>query len=162
MSFDESATTLPARRGALVPPQVADRLNGLLAGGESLSLVAQIVRFSIVGVSNTVLSWVLFALAIDVGIWYPAASAGAFAAGAINGYTLNRLWTFRAGKFHAGGFARYVVVQLIGLGINEAVLISLVEGAHLGRLLAQIVALVCVSAVTFLLNRQWAFAHAAR
>lgn len=159
MGLEDSATAVAPRRAPRSAAPIRARPAALPADRGTPSLPAQMVRFAIVGVSNTVLSWVLFALAVHVGIWYPAASAGAFAAGAVNGYTLNRLWTFRAGKFRADRFARYVVVQLLGLGINELVLILLVEDGHVGRLLAQIVALFCVSVSTFFLNRQWAFAQ---
>ncbi len=122
------------------------------------SLIGQIVRFGMVGVLNTLISLVLFKLAVDVGIWYPAASGGAFIIGAVNSYTLNRLWTFRAGASSKSRFARYVIVQLLGLGANLLVLTVLVEGAGLTRLASQALALVCASTLMFVLNRQWAFA----
>ena len=130
----------------------------LLENNTRMSLAGQMVRFGIVGVTNTALSWSLFAIATGLGVWYPAASAGAFAVGAINGYTLNRVWTFRAGAFRVSRLFRYVVVQAIGLGANVLLLVALVEGAGLHRLIAQLVSLGFVSLLTFGLNRRWAFA----
>jgi putative flippase GtrA len=92
------------------------------------------------------------------GVWYPAASGLAFAAGAVNGYTLNRIWTFRAGAFRVGGLARYAVVQAIGLGANVLTVVAFVELAGMNRLVAQVCALGLVSLLTFGLNRSWAFA----
>ena len=122
------------------------------------AVAGQLGRFALVGVTNTALSWGLFALALSLGVWYPLASALAFVAGAINGYTLNRIWTFKAGRFCATGLARYSCVQALGLGVNELVIVVVVELAGVPHLAAQAVALGAVSLLTFSLNRRWAFA----
>lgn len=121
-------------------------------------LLGQLVRFSLVGVLNTLISLALFKLATDLGVWDVAASGGAFIVGAINSYTLNRIWTFRAGSSSASRFVRYVVVQLVGLGTNLLVFTILVKDMSVTRLVGQAIALVCASALMFVLNRQWAFA----
>lgn len=118
----------------------------------------QLVRFAIVGVLNTAISLAVYKLAVDIGVAYPVASVVAFIVGALNSYTLNRVWTFRAGAFTGAGLARYLVVQLVGLGVNELVLVALVEGASVQHLAAQAVALVVASSIMFALNRYWAFA----
>ena len=46
--------------------------------------------------SNTVLSFVAYAILIRIGVFYGAAGGLAFALGAANGYILNRRWTFAA------------------------------------------------------------------
>jgi putative flippase GtrA len=127
---------------------------------ESPSLAQQLVRFAVVGVSNTALSWSLYALGVKLGVWYPVAAAASFAVGAINGYTLNRVWTFRAGEFSAGRLARYVCVQAGALSANVVVLVVLVELAGVPRLPGQFVALAVVSVLNFTATRRFAFAVA--
>lgn len=112
------------------------------------------------GVSNTALSWSLYALGVKLGVPYPAAAAVSFAAGAANGYTLNRVWTFRAGPFSAARLARYVGVQAAALALNVCLLVALVELGGLPRLPAQLVALAVVALVSFSASRRWAFAVA--
>jgi putative flippase GtrA len=119
----------------------------------------QFARFCLVGMSNTVLSFVTFAIAVRAGAPYLIASCGAFALGALNGYTLNRAWTFRAGAFTFPGLARYVVVQAIGLGVNAGLLALLVEGLRLDSIPAQALVLPMVSVMTFSMNRKWVFAR---
>jgi len=138
----------PARSGTV----------GRAAAGVRHPVAGQLVRFAIVGVLNTAISLAVYKLAVDMGVAYPVASVVAFAVGALNSYTLNRIWTFRAGAFSGSGFARYVVVQLVGLGINELVLVAAVEGLSIDPLVAQALALVIASSAMFVLNRQWAFA----
>src|SRR5271155_4302892 len=64
-------------------------------------LARQFVKFGLVGVSNTLLTLVVYTVLVKVfGVWYLLASAIGFAVGATNGYLLNRSWTFRG---HDGG-----------------------------------------------------------
>jgi putative flippase GtrA len=133
------------------------RRASLLSARISPTLARQLVRFAIVGVSNTALAWSLYALGVKAGVWYPAAAAGSFAAGAVNGYTLNRVWTFQAGDFSASRFARYACVQVGALGANVTLLVLLVELAGVARLPAQLFALASVAALSFAASRRWAF-----
>jgi putative flippase GtrA len=57
----------------------------------------QFVKFGIVGVSNTLLTLIVYTVLLKVfGVWYLAASAIGFIVGATNGFLLNRRWTFRS------------------------------------------------------------------
>jgi putative flippase GtrA len=121
-------------------------------------MLVQFVKFGIVGVSNTLLTLVLYTVLLKVfGVWYLAASAIGFVAGAINGFLLNRRWTFRD---HVGDSltpVRWAVVQTCGLGVDEALLYLFVHDAHLDKLLAQVCATAVVTVSTFFINRAWTF-----
>jgi putative flippase GtrA len=129
-----------------------------LSGRLSAPVVVQFIKFGIVGVSNTLLTLVVYTVLLKVfGVWYLAASAIGFVAGAINGFLLNRRWTFRE---HVGDSltpVRWGVVQTCGLGIDEALLYLLVHDAHLDKLLAQVCATAVVTVTTFFVNRAWTF-----
>jgi putative flippase GtrA len=124
----------------------------------ALVLGGQLTRFAVVGVTNTAITLVTYAALIDAGLHYLQAIVPAFLLGALNGYTLNRAWTFRAGAFAPAGLARYVATQLTGLGLNALLLVAFIEllGAH--RLVAQLLAMPLVSCATFALSRWWVFA----
>jgi len=118
----------------------------------------QFLRFCVVGASNTAITLVSFAVAVSAGVPYIAASCGAFALGALNGYSLNRIWTFRAGGFSSRGLARYGLAQGLSLAVNAGLLALLVEDAGMPKVPAQAIVLPLVSALTFVVNRQWVFA----
>jgi putative flippase GtrA len=124
----------------------------------SAPVLLQFVKFGIVGVSNTLLFFAIYTILLKVfGVWYLAASAIGFTIGAINGFLLNRRWTFRG---HVGDSltpVRWGVVQGCGLGLNEGLLYLFVDGATLDKLLSQAFATVIVTVVTFLANRAWTF-----
>src|ERR1700689_3331639 len=118
----------------------------------------QFGKFGIVGVSNTLLTLVVYTVLLKVfGVWYLAASAIGFVAGAVHGFLLNRRWTFREHVGDALTPVRWGVVQTCGLGIDEALLYLLVHDAHLDKLLAQACAPGVVPGTSFFVNRAWTF-----
>jgi len=121
-------------------------------------VLVQFVKFGIVGVSNTALTFIVYTLLLKAfGVFYLAASAVGFIVGATNGFLLNRRWTFRE---HVGDSltpVRWAVVQGCGLGIDEGLLFLLVDTGHLDKLLAQALATIVVTVTTFFANRAWTF-----
>jgi putative flippase GtrA len=136
-----------------------------VAGAQTPSrteLLVQFVKFGIVGISNTVLAFVVYTVLLKgFGVWYIAASAIGFALGATNGFLLNRRWTFRDHVGDALTPVRWGVVQTCGLGVNLALLYVFVHDAGLDKLLAQACATAVVTVSTFLVNRAWTFRTAA-
>jgi putative flippase GtrA len=120
-------------------------------------LVAQFARFLVVGVSNTALSLIVYTALLAFGTPYWLSGAAAFAAGALNGYVLNRRWTFASPDSPAAR-ARYLAVQLGGLGATTGLLWLLVSAAAVDRLGAYLFTIPTVTVATFLANRSWTFA----
>jgi putative flippase GtrA len=121
-------------------------------------MVAQFVKFGIVGVSNTALTFVIYTVLVKgFDVWYLAASAIGFAVGAVNGFLLNRRWTFREHTGDSLTPVRWFVVQGCGLLLNLALVYLLVDGANLDKLVGQAIATVVVVVLTFFANRAWTF-----
>ena len=124
----------------------------------SLPLLAQFVKFGIVGACNTLLSFLIYTLLLKVfGVWYLAAAAIGFLIGAVNSFLLNRSWTFRGHVGDAFTPVRWAVVQGCGLALNEGLLFLFVKGAGLDELVGQATATVIVTVATFSANRAWTF-----
>jgi putative flippase GtrA len=124
-------------------------------------VVLQLVRFGLVGSTNTALT--LAAYAVLVGLHAPVALAGAggWAVGAVNGYLLNRAWTFRGAAPGALPAARYAVVALAGSGLNAALVSIAVSERHLPHIAGELAVLPPVTVLSFLLCRGWVFAPGA-
>ena len=92
-------------------------------------LFIKFFKFGIVGVSGVV---------VDFGVtWlmkeqlrlnkYIANSAG-FGCAVLSNYILNRIWTFHSSDPHVGlQFAKFTVVAIIGLGMNNGIIYWLTE-----------------------------------
>lgn len=118
--------------------------------------LARLIRFGFVGVTNTLLTIALFAVLAGGGMAVAPASALAFSAGALNGYHLNRRWTFQARDPRPGMLARYVAVQGLGAGLSAAG-VALVSDLSLAHLAAEAVVLPCVTLITYTLSRVLVF-----
>jgi putative flippase GtrA len=123
-----------------------------------MPLVAQFLKFGIVGVSNTLISFAVYTLLLKVfGVWYVAASGIGFAVGAVNGYLWNRAWTFRGHVGDALTPVRWFVVQSGGLLVDLGIVYLLVDGLGLDELVGQALTTAIVTVLTFFVNRAWTF-----
>lgn len=121
-------------------------------------LLLQFAKFGIVGVSNTLITFGVYTLLLKgLGVWYLAASAIGFVVGAVNGFLLNRRWTFRGHVGDALTPVRWGVVQGLGLALNLGLLYLLVDGGGLDKLVSQALATIVVTLLTFTANRAWTF-----
>ena len=122
------------------------------------ALALQFLKFGIVGISNTLITLLVYTLLVKVfGVWYIAASAIGFAVGAVNGFLLNRRWTFSGHVGDAFTPLRWLVVQGSGLLVNLALVYLFVTNAGFDKLLGQACATAIVVVLTFLANHAWTF-----
>lgn len=120
------------------------------------TLRRQLVRFAVVGVSNTLISLIAFRLLLLAGVWYLAAAPLAYAAGLLNGYVWNRSWTFGS-RDSTRARTMYVGVQLAGAALTSLLVLFFVDAAGLGHTAAFAAAAVPVVLITFAANRAWTF-----
>jgi putative flippase GtrA len=124
----------------------------------NVKLVVQFLKFGIVGVSNTLLAFAVYTVLLKVfGVWYVAASGIGFAAGAVNGFLLNRRWTFREHVGDALTPVRWAIVQSCGLALNLGLVYVFVHDLGLDELVGQIPTTAIVTVLTFAANRSWTF-----
>jgi putative flippase GtrA len=114
-------------------------------------------KYGVVGVLNVAIDFGLYALLVSFGVWYVAAKALSLAVATANGYTLNRRWTFRAGRHRNATLSKYIAVQVGCYAINIALLAVLVEGFGMGAISGQAIAIPFVAGLSFLAQRLWTF-----
>ena len=100
---------------------------------QTISFLSKIInqefgKFIMVGVLNTVINYGVFILLfIAFNLIYFVAGAIGFLSGAVSGFFLNRLWTFKSKVPIAEGFIKYFIIQLFCLGIHIATQIGVTE-----------------------------------
>jgi putative flippase GtrA len=124
------------------------------------TLVAQLVRYGLVGTVNTALTLLAYAVLVAVGVPVTVAAAVGWATGALSGYVLNRGWTFRSRARGARPAARYTAVAVVGAALDALGVAFLVGGEGLPHLAGEVAILPVVTALTFVLCRRWVFAGA--
>jgi putative flippase GtrA len=125
--------------------------------------VGQLLRYGIVGASNTAVTLAVYTALVAVGTPAAAAAAAGWVLGAVNGYRINRGWTFRSAVRGPVPAARYATVQAVAAGADALGVALVVGHDHLPRLAGQVAVLPVVTVATFLICRRWVFApeHAA-
>jgi putative flippase GtrA len=114
-------------------------------------------KYAVVGVVNVAIDFALYALLVTLGVWYPIAKAISLTIATVNGYTWNRLWTFRAGAHRHPMLAKYVTVQAFCYLGNVALLAILIELLDRSEIVAQAIAIPIISALSFMSQRLWTF-----
>jgi putative flippase GtrA len=118
----------------------------------------QLARFLVVGVANTVLSLVAYRVLLALGVWYVIAAPLAFAVGAVNGFVLNRRWTFAA-RDSTRARVLYVGVAAAGAVASTLLVLLFVRAAGTGRVWAYVAAIPPVTLGMFAANRLWTFSE---
>lgn len=123
-------------------------------------------RFLAVGAAGTLLDFSILTVLKLAGLPTLIANSLSFTAGLLNNFTWNRLWTF-SDSVHTDWrrqLAQYAFISLIGLALNNLILLSLegVFGAWLGSaqwayLPAKVVATGVVVFWNYFANRSWTF-----
>jgi putative flippase GtrA len=118
----------------------------------------QLVRFAAVGASGYVVNLAVFAACVHlVGIDYRISSVIAFVVSVMNNFWLNRHWTFGAKHEHPMFQAvRFFTVSLVAFGFTYVVLVTLV-GAGVSKVVAQAIAIVAGTPLSFLGQKLWSF-----
>lgn len=145
-----------------------------IAGGslsdERFQAVMQFVKFGIVGLSNTVLSYVLYAASLLLFQRYRLIPRFDYLAAQIIAFVLSVLWSFywnnklvftmQEGETRSLWKAlakTYISYSFTGLFLNSILLVLWVQLLHISEFLAPIINLLVSVPVNFFINKLWAF-----
>lgn len=120
----------------------------------------QAVKFGLVGVVNTL---------VDAGVYYVLtrwvglmelpilAKAISYTCGVINSFFWNRLWTFRSKENGWRSFGLFLLVNLVGVGINSAVMAVAMHTLNLAEILAFLLATAASLGWNFIMSKRIVF-----
>ena len=117
-----------------------------------------IIKFSIVGVSNTLLNFVIFILLNNIGINYILASIIAYSITIINSYFWNSRLVFKYdNKNKKSILIKFIILNLIGLSINAVLMATLVGVLAIKKIVAMFIVSLLVMCINYILNKIWVF-----
>lgn len=119
----------------------------------------QLGRFAAVGASGYLVNLVAFAVCVHLlGIDYRLSAVIAYVISVVNNFWLNRHWTFGAKQEHPMLQAiRFFAVSLVTFGFTYVVLITLVGDAGMPKVVAQAIAIVAGTPLSFIGQKLWSF-----
>jgi len=130
-----------------------------MSTGDFMAIIGQIWRYSILGILNNLLSYLIYLVLtlfwldpkVALTIMYPIAAA--------IGYFGHSKYTFTYNGHNSHGLARYVIAHLIGYWTNIGMLYLFWNRLGYPHQLVQAVAIVVVAGVLFLLYRYFVFSE---
>lgn len=105
-------------------------------------IFVKFLKFGIVGASGVVVDFgITWLLKEKIRLNKYVANSMGFACAVVSNYVLNRIWTFHNTDPHVGlQFAKFAVVALIGLGMNNAIIYLLNERRNVKFYTAKLIA----------------------
>lgn len=132
----------------------------------------QFVKFGLVGISNTVVSYVLYAFILFVFEWLHVRFSFDYLVAQLVSFVLSVLWSFywnnrfvfalQEGEERSLGRAllkTYLVYSVTGVLLSGILLVVWIQLMGISEYLAPLLNLVITVPLNFLLNKYWAFAR---
>ncbi len=123
------------------------------------TILMRFIRFGIVGASGMIVDFGVTWLCKEKLRWnkYVSNSLG-FILAASNNYFWNRLWTFHSESVEiVREYSTFVLIALVGLGLNNLIIWLLHEKAQLNFYLSKLIAIGCVMIWNFSMNYVFTF-----
>ncbi len=118
----------------------------------------QLIKFFIVGVSNTALDFIIYAALTRIfHLYYLVSATISFIFSVTWSFNLNRRWTFKVKRRLVTQYATFFFVNAIVLLLNISILYVLVDCLGIYDLLAKVIASVILGIFNFTINKFWTF-----
>ena len=118
----------------------------------------KLIRFSIVGVGNTLVNWSIFIILNVFGVYYIISNIIAYIIATINSYIWNSLWVFKYGQgLNINTSVRFFILNLVGLTVNTTIIYILVDILNFNKFIALVIASVLVVMMNYTINKLWVF-----
>lgn len=120
--------------------------------------VIRFIKFSMVGVINTLVNWIIFFILNALGMYYILANIIAYILGTVNSYLWNTLWVFKyKDKASTETTIKFIILNLIGLGLNTGILYVLVDLCNLNKFIGLVTTTAIVMIINYIVNKLWVF-----
>ncbi len=119
---------------------------------------SQFIKFGLVGFSNTLISYVTYALLVYLDVYYQIANIVAFTISSLSGFVLNRSWVFDGKNGHiVKQLLKYYLVYGSSLILSLVLTYIWIELVGVNKYLPPIINLIITVPYNYLLNKVWAF-----
>ena len=118
----------------------------------------KLIRFSIVGVGNTLVNWSIFIILNVFGVYYIISNIIAYTIATVNSYIWNSLWVFKYGQgLNINTSVKFFILNLVGLTVNTTIMYILVDILNFNKFIALVIASVLVVMMNYTINKLWVF-----
>lgn len=127
-----------------------------------IQMLFQFIKFGIVGLSNTIISYGMYALLTFLGVYYVIANIIAFVLSVLNSFFWNSRYVFKKndGENRNSWWTlakTFLAYGSTGLLLSNVLLFLLVEKSEINKYYAPILILFITIPLNFVINKFWAF-----
>ena len=124
--------------------------------------ILQFIKFGIVGLSNTVISYGIYVVLTFIGVQYVFANIIAFVISVLNSFFWNNRFVFKKKNSENRNpwwslIKTFLTYGLTGLVLSNILLIAFVELFNISKYLAPLLILIITVPLNFFINKFWAF-----
>jgi putative flippase GtrA len=122
----------------------------------------QFIKFGIVGLSNTAISYIIYSVLVYLRLHYLIASIIAFFISVLNSFFWNNKYVFKQEAGQKRNIAKslvktYVSYAFTGLFLQNILLFVFIELFEISKYIAPLLGLIITIPLNFVLNKLWAF-----
>ena len=121
------------------------------------SLLGQMIRYGVVGISSNVVVYLVYLLMTAAGMEHKLAMTIMYAVGVVQTFIFNKRWSFNDNGTHRHAFIRYVISYGVGYIANLTALYLCVDRLGWPHQAVQGVMVFVVAALLFMLQKFWVF-----
>lgn len=127
-----------------------------------INLLIQFIKFGVVGLSNTLISYGMYAVLTYIGVPYVLASVIGFMVSVLNSFFWNNRFVFKknAGEQRNLWYTlakTFLAYAGTGLFLSSILLVLFVEKMGISKYIAPILSLVITIPLNFIINKFWSF-----
>ena len=116
----------------------------------------QFLKFGAVGVTNSIITFVVYSFLVFLGSNYLVANVIGYGAGVINSYIWNSKFVFKRQQSKVL-FTKFIIVNIITLGINTMTIFILIDKLYYGKYVSQLLTIFISMIINYTLNKFWTF-----
>jgi putative flippase GtrA len=113
-------------------------------------------KFSIIGIFNTVLGLILYAIFLQYTSYVGALFLSHIIC-VLNSYVWNKKWAFKSNKSIFIEFIKFYSVYAVALVLNIISLYILINYFEISELMSQVISTPIITIITYLLHKHWSF-----
>jgi len=147
------------KQNGITPDNIVKDIQFTLKSGFNL---LQFIKFGLVGLSNTVVAYAVYAVSIYLGVSYIVANLFGFIVSVYNAYFWSNKYVFppRGGNKRnkwATLLKTYAAYSVTGVFLNSGLLYLFIDSWRINSYLAQAICLFITVPLNFILNKFWSF-----
>ena len=124
--------------------------------------ILQFLKFTLVGVSNALVSLAVYSLLVKLNIHYIIANVFAFLLSVLNSFFWNAKFVFKKQEYEKRNlwlslFKTYISYGLTGLLLQTFLLFVFIDNCKVNKYIAQVLCIVINLPINFVLNKFWSF-----